>query len=156
MSNQHDSVIWGAILLVIGAGFLLWNLDILGGTEAPATWALVALFALLGLGFIFGYLNQRAAWWRLIPGIHPAGGGHDHLPTCPRPALWLGRSSAAGQHHSGLSGDLPGDRTEQWWALIPAGSVAVMVAVVLLSTQPAVEPRCWARCCSVAWRWSSI
>ena len=140
MSRPRDSVIWGAILLVIGAGFLLWNLDILGSAEAPATWALVALFALLGLGFIFGYLNQRAAWWRLIPGFTLlAVAVIIFLSARGLPSGWGAAVLLASITLAFLVIYLS-DRTERWWALIPAGSVAVMVAVVLLSTQPAVEP----------------
>ncbi len=67
MSKQRDSFIWGAILLVIGASFLVWNLGILAGAQTTIAWALVALFALLGLAFIISYLNNRAQWWKLIP-----------------------------------------------------------------------------------------
>jgi hypothetical protein len=61
MSRPRDSVIWGAILVLVGAGFLVWNLGMLAGFQVTATWALVAFFALLGLAFLFSYLNRTAA-----------------------------------------------------------------------------------------------
>jgi hypothetical protein len=140
MSKPRDSVIWGVILLVIGAGILLWNLDILGSAEAAATWATVALFALLGLAFIFGYLNQRAAWWRLIPGFTLlAVAAIIFLSARGLPASWVAAVLLASITLAFLVIYLS-DRGERWWALIPAGSVAVMVVVVLLSTRPAMNP----------------
>lgn len=140
MTKPRDSVIWGAILLMVGAGILLWNLDILGSAEAAATWAMVALFALLGLAFIVGYLNQRAAWWRLIPGFTLlAVAVIIFLSARGLPASWVAAVLLASITLAFLVIYLS-DRAERWWALIPAGSVAVMAAVVLLSTRPTATP----------------
>ncbi len=67
MSKPRDSVIWGAILVLVGIGFLVWNLGIVAALQVTVAWTLMALFALLGLAFVFSYLNKRSDWWRLIP-----------------------------------------------------------------------------------------
>ncbi len=138
MSRPSDSVLWGATLAVIGAGFLLWNLDLLAGYQVMATWALVALFVLLGLAFVFSYLNKRTAWWQLIPGF-------TFFAVAAVIAL-----SARGVASAVVAGALLGgialaflviylsDREERWWALIPFGSVTVMMAAALLSLLPQV------------------
>jgi len=140
MSKPSDSVIWGAVLLVIGAGLLVWNLDILASIESTATWAVVALFALAGLAFIFSYLNKRSAWWRLIPGFTLlAVAAILFLSARGMPATWVAVVLLAGVTLAFLVIYLS-DREERWWALIPFGAVAVMMLVVLLSTRPEATP----------------
>jgi hypothetical protein len=139
MSKPRDSVIWGAVLLVIGAGFLLWNLDILASMETTATWVLVAVFALLGLTFVISYLNKRSAWWRLIPGFTLlAVAAIIFLSARSVPSTWIAAALLAGIALAFLVIYASG-REERWWALIPFGSVTVMMAVVLLSTRPQVS-----------------
>lgn len=140
MSKPSDSVIWGAVLLVIGVGLLVWNLDILASMEITATWVVVALFALSGLAFVFSYLNKRSAWWRLIPGFTLlALAAVLFLSARGAPATWVAAVLLAGVTLAFLVIYLS-DREERWWALIPFGSVAVMVVVAALSTRPAVAP----------------
>lgn len=140
MSKPSDSVIWGAVLLVIGAGFLLWNLDILASMEATATWVVVALFALLGLAFIFSYLNKRSAWWRLIPAFTLlAVAAVIFLSARGVPSTLIAAVLLAGIALAFLVIYIS-DREERWWALIPFGAVAVMMLVAMLSTRPDVQP----------------
>ena len=140
MSKPRDSVIWGAVLLVIGAGFLLWNLDILASIEATATWVLVALFALLGLTFVFSYLNKRSAWWRLIPAFTLlAVAAVIFLSARGAAATWIAAVLLAGIALAFLV-IYVSDREERWWALIPFGAVSVMMIVAVLSTRPQVQP----------------
>lgn len=140
MSKPSDSVIWGAVLLVIGAGLLLWNLDILASMEATATWVVVALFALLGLAFIFSYLNKRSAWWRLIPAFTLlAVAAVIFLSARGVPSTLIAAVLLAGIALAFLVIYIS-DREERWWALIPFGAVAVMMLVAMLSTRPDVQP----------------
>ena len=136
MSKPRDSLIWGAIVLAIGAGFLVWNLGVLAGAQTTVAWTLVALFALLGLAFIFSYLNNRVTWWKLIPAFTLlAVAAVIFLSTRGVAATWVAAALLAGVALAFLV-IYASDREERWWALIPCGSVAVMAAVVLLSALP--------------------
>lgn len=138
MSKPRDSLIWGAILLLAGAGFLVWNLGILANIQLTAAWILMAFFALLGLGFVFSYLNRRADWWKLIPACTLlAVAAAIFLATRGVDATWVAAVLLAGIALAFIVIYLS-DREERWWALIPFGSVAVVVIVILLSTQPQV------------------
>lgn len=140
MSKPSDSAIWGAVLLVIGAGLLLWNLDILASLEATATWVVVAFFALLGLAFVLSYLNQRSAWWRLIPGFTLlAVAAVIFLSARGAPSTWIAAALLGGVALAFVV-IYASDREERWWALIPFGAVAVMMVVAVLSAQPNVQP----------------
>ena len=67
MRRPNNSLIWGVILLVIGLGFLLWNLGVFSKFQATAQWVLVGFFAIVGLGFFVSYLMSREQWWKVIP-----------------------------------------------------------------------------------------
>lgn len=137
MSKPRDSFIWGAILIAVGVAFLVWNLGILASLETTIVWTLVALFALLGLAFVFSYLNRRADWWRLIPAFTWFSvAAVIFLSSRGVAATWVAAALLAGIALAFLVIYLS-DREERWWALIPFGSVAVMMAVALLSAQPA-------------------
>jgi hypothetical protein len=139
MSKPRDSVIWGAILVVMGLGFLVWNLGILGALQATVAWGLMAFFALLGLAFVFGYLNKRADWWRLIPAFTLlAVAAVIFLSTRGVASAWVAAALLSGIALAFLV-IYASDREERWWALIPFGSVTVMVAVILLGAEPATS-----------------
>ncbi len=136
MSKPRDSVIWGAILVLVGAGFLVWNLGLMAAIQVTAAWTLIAFFALLGLGFVFGYLNKRSDWWRLIPAFtFFAVAAVIFLSTRGVAATWVAATLLLG-----IALAFPviylSDREERWWALIPFGSVMVMAVVILLSARP--------------------
>lgn len=42
MSKPRDSVIWGAILVLVGVGFLVWNLGIVAAIQVTVAWTLMA------------------------------------------------------------------------------------------------------------------
>jgi hypothetical protein len=139
MSKPRDSVIWGAILAVIGLGFLVWNLGILGALQATVAWGLMAFFALLGLAFVFAYLNKRSDWWRLIPAFTLlAVAAVIFLSTRGVASAWVAAALLSGIALAFLV-IYASDREERWWALIPFGSVTVMVAVILLGADPATS-----------------
>ena len=139
MSKPRDSMIWGAILLLAGAGFLLWNLGALASFEATLAWGLVAFFALLGLGYVFSYLNQRSQWQRLIPAFTWFSvAAVIFLAARGAGTLWVAITLLAGIALAFLVIYLS-DREERWWALIPCGTMVVMMAVILLSAQPEMD-----------------
>jgi len=139
MSKPRDSVIWGAILVVIGAGFLVWNLGILAAVQVTVAWTLMAFFALLGLSFVFSYLNKRSDWWRLIPAFTLlAVAAVVFLSARGVASAWVAAALLSGIALAFLV-IYASDREERWWALIPFGSVMVMVVVILLGTRPATS-----------------
>ncbi|HSN75223.1 MAG TPA: hypothetical protein VL334_09050 [Anaerolineae bacterium] len=139
MSKPRDSVIWGAILVVIGAGFLVWNLGILAAVQVTIAWTLMAFFALLGLSFVFSYLNKRSDWWRLIPAFTLlAVAAVLFLSTRGVASAWVAAALLSGIALAFLV-IYASDREERWWALIPFGSVMVMVVVILLGARPATS-----------------
>lgn len=139
MSKPRDSVIWGALLVLIGIGFLVWNLGIVAAIQATVAWTLIAFFALLGLSFVFSYLNKRTDWWRLIPAFTLlAVAAVIFLSTRGVAAAWVAAALLSGIALAFLV-IYASDREERWWALIPFGSVTVMVAVILLGAQPATS-----------------
>jgi len=136
MSKPRDSVIWGAILVLVGVGFLVWNLGIVAAIQVTVAWTLMAFFALLGLAFIFSYLNKRTDWWRLIPAFTLlAVAAVIFLSTRGVATAWVAATLLSGIALAFLV-IYASDREERWWALIPFGSVAVMVAVLLLGARP--------------------
>ncbi len=136
MSKPRDSLIWGAVLALTGAGFLVWNLGIVAGIATTVAWALVAFFALLGLGFVFSYLNKRSDWWRLIPAFTWfAVAAVIFLSTRGVGAVWVA-ATLLGSIALAFVVIYLSNREERWWALIPFGSMAVMAVVVLLSARP--------------------
>ncbi len=62
----YSSLIWGGLLIVLGLGFLIENLDLLGDWNAPVWSALLGAFSLI---FLVTYINDRKQWWALIPGL---------------------------------------------------------------------------------------
>jgi hypothetical protein len=136
MSKPRDSVIWGVILLVVGGGFLVWNLGMLASIQVTAAWTLMAFFALLGLAFVFSYLNQRTDWWRLIPAFTWFSvAAVIFLSARGVATTWVAVVLLAGIALAFLV-IYASDREERWWALIPFGSMAVMVVVILLGARP--------------------
>ncbi len=136
MSRPRDSVIWGAILVLVGAGFLVWNLGMLAGFRVAATWVLVGFFALLGLAFLFSYLNRNADWWRLIPALTLLSVAAVIFLSARNVAITWVAAALLGGVALAFAVIYASDREERWWALIPFGSMAVMMAVVLLSALP--------------------
>jgi hypothetical protein len=99
----------------------------------------MAFFALLGLSFVFSYLNKRSDWWRLIPAFTLlAVAAVIFLSTRGVASAWVAAALLSGIALAFLV-IYASDREERWWALIPFGSVLVMVAVILLGARPATS-----------------
>jgi hypothetical protein len=63
---SYGSVIWGGVLIILGLGLLIENLNLLGDWNVPF-WSL--LLGAFGLFFLTVYVRDRAQWWALIPGL---------------------------------------------------------------------------------------
>lgn len=120
-------------LFLIGAGliFLLDNLGIAPRWQ-PLLWGLL----LLGSGalFLLAFAMERSQWWPLIVGFAMLGAGASSLLS---QFLHLaGSAVGAGLFASvavGFAGVYLVRRRDNWWALIPAGVLAILAVVTLLS-----------------------
>lgn len=133
MSRPRDSIFWGILLLLIGAAFLLWNLGVLTSYEATIGWIAVGLFGVLGVSILVAQVLGPQAWWRVIPGMTLLGiAGVVLLSIQDAPPVWIASTLFAAIALAFLI-IYAGDRQERWWALVPFGAMAVMVAVMILS-----------------------
>lgn len=133
MNKLRDSLLWGIILTAIGAGFLVWNLGVLGDAQQTVIWVLEGLFAVLGLVFIGSYFARRDNWWRLIPGFTLLSVALVIFLSAQKAATTLVAAALLGGVALAFVVIYLSDRSTRWWALIPFGSIAVMALVALLS-----------------------
>lgn len=132
MGRMRDSVIWSIILLVAGIVILLWNFGVFQGFERGAQSVVAGVFGLAGLGFLGSYTVRRQEWWRVIPGFTLlAVGGIVYLSTRQVDPVWIGTLLFLGIALA-FAVIYLSDRHQHWWALIPFGSLMVMIALVLL------------------------
>ena len=133
MSRLRDSIFWGILLLLIGAAFLLWNLGVLASYQATIGWIAVGLFGILGVSILVAQVLGPQAWWRVIPGMTLLGiAGVVLLSIQDAPPVWIASALFAAIALAFLI-IYAGERQERWWALVPFGAMAVMVAVMILS-----------------------
>ncbi len=122
-------ILLGGLLVLIGAAALLDSFNIIpfGGL----LWG--GLFALGGLAFLVFFIQNRASWWAIIPGVILLGlstvilisslfpkfegsiGGFIFLAAISV-AFWL----------------VYGTNNQFWWAIIPAGVMASLAFTVLV------------------------
>jgi hypothetical protein len=62
----YAPLIWGGLLIILGLFLLAENLDLLGDWKAPV-WSLI--LGAGGLLFLAVYISDRKQWWALIPGL---------------------------------------------------------------------------------------
>jgi hypothetical protein len=127
----NSRALWGGLLVAAGILFLLQNLGVI--QFADIIWAI--LLALGGIFFLTFFITDRNNWWALIPGILLLDLAlmvalDTFFPTFAGTtggALFLGGI--------GLSFLLIYlIRREFWWALIPAGALFTLAAVVVVSS----------------------
>lgn len=127
MKSNDRSLLSGLLLIGMGLLFLLTNLGLIGPIGG-AIWAL--LFGIGGVGFLGVYMRDRAHWWALIPGCALLGlgalvGYGALLPGAPTTwggSLFLGAISLSFWLIFLL-------HREQWWALIPGGTLLTLAAI---------------------------
>lgn len=131
MANYNNRLVWGVILVVAGILFLLQNLGVLplGG----AIWAM--LLALSGAVFMGVFLQNRANWWAVIPGLSLLGIAAIIALAVVSPTaagVWVGAGfllmiALAFWVVYYLN------RT-YWWAIIPAGVLTTLALVSGISS----------------------
>lgn len=133
MQRTHlNTFLWGLVLFLIGIFALLYNFGIFAEYERLAAYIVAGLLAAVGIGFLVFLAFRRDEWLYVIPGVSLLGlGSIVYLSTIEtvRPewlaALFLA-SMAAGFLILFLS-----NRRERWWALLQAGTIAVIALVGL-------------------------
>lgn len=128
MKRDQATIIWGVVLVLAGLLFLFQSLGWLGNL-GDLVWALG--FGVAGAVFCGAYVNNRAQWWAIIPGLSLLGlaalmgiGAVDsRLAGIIGAPIFLG-AIGAGFWVVYLT------QRAFWWAIIPGGvmlSVALMV-----------------------------
>ncbi|HEU5103353.1 MAG TPA: hypothetical protein VFU22_30240 [Roseiflexaceae bacterium] len=141
MKRKDTNMLVGLMLLGAGVLFLLLNLGILGSAEA-AIWAM--LFAAGGTAFVWVFWRDRERWWALIPGCTLLSIGIliglDKL--APAFAGVAGGALVLGGLSLSFWAIYLTDRA-RWWAVIPAGVLLTLVAIVVLSLQLPGQDLAW-------------
>lgn len=132
-------MLWGILLVLGGIVFLMDNLNIIDlqpllNNLAPLVWVLI--FGLVGTGFLLYFLSSRSDWWALIPGFTLLGLAYlvGYETLLPRAASDLGAAVFLGSIGLSFAVIYLTTNAEQWWALIPAGSLFSIALTVLASS----------------------
>lgn len=131
MRLLRSRVVWGLLLIVMGILFLLESLGILA---LGGAWSV--LFIAAGLAFGYTFLEDRQAWWAVIPAMAFIGIGALIAVGVYLPEIgdqW-GASIFLGSLALAFVIIYATTRTAEWWAIIPGG-VLLSLAVAL-----ALEP----------------
>lgn len=130
--TRLNTFLWGLVLFVIGVAALLYNFGIFDPYQLLVAYIAAGVLALAGLGFLGFLAFRRDEWLYVIPGVSFLGlGSIVYLSTIEtiRPE-WLGAlflaSMAAGFLILFLS-----NRRDRWWAILQAGTIAVIALVGL-------------------------
>ncbi len=124
------NVFWGLLLVLAGALFLLDNLNLI--EVQGMIWGV--LIGIGGFAFLSVYLADREHWWAIIPGMTLLGIAALILVSSYFPRLtdrWGGSIVMGAIGLAFLLIYLA--RREFWWALIPAGVMGTLAAVIGLS-----------------------
>ncbi len=128
MRARTTGMIWGIVLIALGVFFLLENLRVIHFGEV--FWGVV--MGVCGVLFISWFIQARAHWWALIPGVILLSLASISLLGYFAPhvsEVWSGGIILGGIGLSFLLVYLVS--TVNWWALIPSG---VMFTLALVST----------------------
>ncbi len=135
MSRVRGGLIWGLVLAVLGVLLLLWNFDVFASLAAQVPLILTGVMLFLGLAFLFGFVARRQEWWRAIPGfLLLSVAAIIYLAGRPVPEVWSGAVLFLGLALA-FGVIFFSNRRQNWWAMIPAGTLTVVAALLLLSTQ---------------------
>lgn len=130
MKNPNSWRVLVGILLVL-MGILALVQTLTGWEVAGVFWG--GLFAVAGVGFLYVLYQDRTRWWAVIPGVILLAIGATIVldSVAPGASKWvsglivLGGISAAFFAVYALS-------PLNWWALIPAGTMATLALVSVL------------------------
>jgi hypothetical protein len=124
------NVLWGLLLVFAGALFLLDNLGLI--EVRGAIWGV--MIGVGGFAFLSVYLADREHWWAIIPGMTLLGVAALILMGSYFPRMtdrWGGSFVMGSIGLAFLIIYLA--KREFWWALIPAGVMGTLAAVIGLS-----------------------
>ena len=122
--KRETSLVFGILLVLGGALFLLQNLGVFG-TGIDILWPI--LFALGGLIFLYVFVTNRTQWWAVIPGMALLGlGVMMGLDTIGLQMGRLGRLDLFGRAEPGLLARLLEGAAElvgyhSWWCATDSG-----------------------------------
>ena len=130
MKRSRTPALWGILLVIVGVLILVQNLGYWGDLDG-LVWA--GAFALSGLIFVGMFLGNTENWWAIIPGFSLLG---------------IGMLIGLEELFPSLNGDWSGAIflgmvalafwvillrvREAWWAVIPAGVLTTLTAIVAL------------------------
>jgi uncharacterized membrane protein (UPF0136 family) len=122
-------VLWGLLLIAAGIVFLLNSI----GTIAIGDYQWAVILALGGLAFLSVFLADREQWWALFPSFGLLIGGTIIFVEEAFPGLSGDIGGAIAMGGIGLAFLLIFlSNLKNWWALIPAGVLLSLAAMLLL------------------------
>lgn len=123
MKRYTEGFIWAGVLLVIGVFLLLKNLAVFG-QWGELVWG--ALYLAAGLGFLVWFAFDLGRWWRVLPAFTLLGSGVWIVLQWRGVALgtWEGTLVLFGMALGFWAVALV--RGEHWWAVVPAGVLTVL------------------------------
>lgn len=123
-------ILWGSLLVLAGVMFLLQNLGFF--RFGDLFWGM--LFLIGGSAFLSIFLQDRAQWWWIIPGLSLLGIGVLIVLTVLAPGLMamIGGFIVLASIGAAFLIIYLLDQ-EKWWALIPAGTMFTLAAVSVYS-----------------------
>ncbi|MEJ2600346.1 MAG: hypothetical protein P8Z00_18570 [Anaerolineales bacterium] len=123
-------ILWGSLLILAGVMFLLQNLGVF--RFGNLFWGV--LFLIGGSAFLSIFLQDRAQWWWIIPGLSLLGIGVVIVLTVLVPGLMatIGGFIVLGSIGAAFLIVYLLDQ-EKWWTLIPAGTMFTLAVVSIYS-----------------------
>lgn len=127
MTRNYSRLVWGLLLVLAGGLLLLQNLNLLPFKDL--VWGVVwtIAFALAGIAFMMAFLQDRAKWWAVIPGLTLLGISMVILLSTIFPegtGAWVGGVFLA---MIGLAFWLVYlTNRDFWWAIIPGGALVTL------------------------------
>lgn len=133
--KRRSLLFWAVGLIAAGVMLLIYNFGLLDRYQPWVQYGVALLLALAGVIILISYLRLRTTYWRLMPAWTLfALAAMVYLSTLPEVA----RPLLAAVIFVGLALAFANiyliNRVEHWWAIIPGGFMAVLSAVLALST----------------------
>jgi hypothetical protein len=130
MGKLTSRMIWGAILITAGILFLL---ESLGFLIIGSVWPVV--FGIAGVLFLLSFIRDTHQWWAVIPGLTLLSLAIVVLLNTVAPKLADLINGGVFLGFLGLSFIiiLISTRGQQWWAIIPGGTLLTLASLAVLS-----------------------
>ncbi len=131
MKRLDSKIFWGLLLILMGILFMLANMDFISLTVVGPL-----LFGAIGLLFVIFFMLRKDNWWAAIPGLALlslalVSGAEWVLPVSLE--SWSGAIFLGGLA-LGFFAVYARTLAEQWWALIPAGTLTTFSAIIVMET----------------------